>query len=423
MERHGDPATVVGRAGRRGRGRPRLRGRGLRPVRRGAATTRSRSALAADGRDPATGSGSPYAVAPGHVLTERRHALQGVHAVLPGVAGPRLGRAGAGARSAPARARRACPAAAGPDARARGRRRPARRRARRAAHRAADAFLDRPVERLRRRPQPPRPRPHAAACRRTSSTAPSTPASSSPGSVAARAPARFATELCWREFYADVLLPPARHGAPRTSTRRWTALTWDTGKQADERFEAWCQGRTGYPIVDAGMRQLLAEGWMHNRVRMIVGQLPGQGPPPRLDAAAPRWFMQHLVDGDLASNNARLAVDRRHRHRRRAVLPGLQPDRAGPAVRPRRRLRPPLGARAARLEGDGRARAVDSAPATCSAASAAGLPGADRRPRGRARRGAGALPAALTPEPARPGAPGQPARAGWHSVGSSANEP
>ena len=44
----------------------------------------------------------------------------------------------------------------------------------------------------------------------------------------------------------------------------------DAGPAADERFDAWAQGRTGYPFVDAGMRQLLAEGWMHNRVRMVV---------------------------------------------------------------------------------------------------------------------------------------------------------
>jgi deoxyribodipyrimidine photo-lyase len=80
------------------------------------------------------------------------------------------------------------------------------------------------------------------------------------------------------------------------------AMPVDTDAAARARFEAWCAGRTGYPIVDAGMRQLLSSGWMHNRVRMIVASflvkdlhLPWQW--------GARHFMRHLVDGDLASNN------------------------------------------------------------------------------------------------------------------------
>ena len=72
----------------------------------------------------------------------------------------------------------------------------------------------------------------------------------------------------WREFYADVLhhRPESARARPR---RRWRG--WGRPPPAtDHRFAAWCEGRTGYPIVDAGMRQLLAEGWMHNRLRMIV---------------------------------------------------------------------------------------------------------------------------------------------------------
>jgi deoxyribodipyrimidine photo-lyase len=110
----------------------------------------------------------------------------------------------------------------------------------------------------------------------------------------------FATELCWREFYADVLFH--RPGSARESMdERVGGMPWDDGPDADERFEAWARGRTGFPIVDAGMRQLLSEGWMHNRVRMIVASflvkdlhLPWQ--------RGARWFMRHLVDGDLASN-------------------------------------------------------------------------------------------------------------------------
>jgi deoxyribodipyrimidine photo-lyase len=78
-------------------------------------------------------------------------------------------------------------------------------------------------------------------------------------------------------------------------------LEWDTGAEADARFEAWCAGRTGYPIVDAGMRHLLAEGWMHNRVRMITASFLVKD--LHLDwRRGARWFMTHLVDGDLASN-------------------------------------------------------------------------------------------------------------------------
>ena len=110
----------------------------------------------------------------------------------------------------------------------------------------------------------------------------------------------FRKEIAWREFYADVL-----HGAPQ-SARTWldprfAEMEHDAGPEADERFEAWTQGRTGFPFVDAGMRQLLAEGWMHNRVRMVTASflvkdlhLPWQ--------RGARWFMRQLRDGDLASN-------------------------------------------------------------------------------------------------------------------------
>ena len=110
----------------------------------------------------------------------------------------------------------------------------------------------------------------------------------------------FASELCWREFYADVLFT-----WPETVRRNFAegmdGLRWDEGPEADARFAAWCAGRTGYPIVDAGMRQLLAEGWMHNRVRMIVASflVKDLHIDWRRGAA---WFMRHLVDGDLASN-------------------------------------------------------------------------------------------------------------------------
>ena len=113
--------------------------------------------------------------------------------------------------------------------------------------------------------------------------------------------AHYRSELCWREFYADVLFRQ-----PRTMWEnlqpKMDKMELDTGATAKKRFAAWCEGRTGYPIVDAGMRQLLATGWMHNRVRMITASflvkdlhLPWQW--------GAKFFMRHLVDGDIASNN------------------------------------------------------------------------------------------------------------------------
>jgi deoxyribodipyrimidine photo-lyase len=75
----------------------------------------------------------------------------------------------------------------------------------------------------------------------------------------------------------------------------------DTGRVADRRFEAWAEGRTGYPIVDAGMRQLKEEAWMHNRVRMIVASFLVKD--LHLDwIRGADLFMDRLQDGDLASN-------------------------------------------------------------------------------------------------------------------------
>jgi deoxyribodipyrimidine photo-lyase len=110
----------------------------------------------------------------------------------------------------------------------------------------------------------------------------------------------FASELAWRDFYADVLFQHP-HSAWLNLDERMAAMPLDTDDAARARFRRWAEGTTGFPIVDAGMRQLLATGWMHNRVRMIVASflvkdlhLPWQW--------GARHFMQHLVDGDLASN-------------------------------------------------------------------------------------------------------------------------
>jgi deoxyribodipyrimidine photo-lyase len=114
-------------------------------------------------------------------------------------------------------------------------------------------------------------------------------------------PTTWAGELCWRDFYADVL-----YHRPETARTNYAGamdgLRWDTGPRAEERFEAWTRGETGYPIVDAGMRQLLAEGWMHNRVRMITASFLVKDLHIDWRRGA-GWFLDQLVDGDLASNN------------------------------------------------------------------------------------------------------------------------
>ncbi len=118
-------------------------------------------------------------------------------------------------------------------------------------------------------------------------------------SPAARASAaRYVTELRWRDFYAHVLFhfPHCAHGAMR---REYDAVRWE---HDEARLAAWREGRTGYPIVDAGMRQLVATGFMHNRVRMVVASFLTKD--LLIDwRHGERHFMRHLVDGDPASNN------------------------------------------------------------------------------------------------------------------------
>jgi deoxyribodipyrimidine photo-lyase len=109
----------------------------------------------------------------------------------------------------------------------------------------------------------------------------------------------FRRQLCWRDFYAQVLLgfPGNAHHEHQRKIRgniRWS--------HAEKQFQAWCEGRTGYPAVDAGMRQLRREGWIHNRGRLIVGSFLTKD--LGIDwRRGERWFMRHLIDGDEASNN------------------------------------------------------------------------------------------------------------------------
>lgn len=107
-------------------------------------------------------------------------------------------------------------------------------------------------------------------------------------------------ELAFRDFYAEVL-----YRWPKSLWRNWNDqfddIELDTGKRADQRFAAWREGRTGFPLVDAGMRQLAETGFMHNRVRMIVASFLVK------DLHLPwwwgaEWFLDQLTDGDMASN-------------------------------------------------------------------------------------------------------------------------
>jgi len=110
----------------------------------------------------------------------------------------------------------------------------------------------------------------------------------------------YRSELAWREFYADVLFHRP-DSARQNYDKAFDALPVASGKAAEQAFDRWREGRTGFPIVDAGMRQLRAQAWMHNRVRMIVASFLVK------DLHLPWWwgarhFMSLLVDGDLASN-------------------------------------------------------------------------------------------------------------------------
>jgi len=108
-------------------------------------------------------------------------------------------------------------------------------------------------------------------------------------------------ELIWREFFQQVLaaFPRVVDGPFRQVA---VPPSREPGPVQERLFHAWCTGRTGYPIVDAGMRQLNETGWMHNRVRMIVASFLIKD--LRIDwQVGERYFMNHLLDADVAANN------------------------------------------------------------------------------------------------------------------------
>jgi deoxyribodipyrimidine photo-lyase len=113
--------------------------------------------------------------------------------------------------------------------------------------------------------------------------------------------ATWLSELIWRDFYAQILAN-FPHVAQRAFKPEYDAIEWESGPQAQALFEAWCQGRTGYPLVDAAMAQLNASGYMHNRLRMVAAcfLIKDLGIDWRWGE---RYFAQQLNDFDLASNN------------------------------------------------------------------------------------------------------------------------
>lgn len=151
-------------------------------------------------------------------------------------------------------------------------------------------------------------------------------------------------QLCWRDFFAQVLLHHPRNARSEHQARYRGTIRWS---RAHERFRAWCAGRTGYPFVDAGMRQLSREGWIDNRARLVVGSFLTKdlGIDWRWGE---RWFMRLLLDGDEANNNgnwqwiASVGVDPQPVSRR-ILNPALQQARHDPDSSYVRRYVPELG--------------------------------------------------------------------------------
>ena len=110
------------------------------------------------------------------------------------------------------------------------------------------------------------------------------------------------SELIWRDFYVQVLANFAHVGTGESFKREYDAIHWDHGPHGHKLFDAWCQARTGYPLVDAAMRQLNQTGYMHNRLRMVVASFlcKDLGVDWRWGE---KYFATHLNDFDLSANN------------------------------------------------------------------------------------------------------------------------
>jgi deoxyribodipyrimidine photo-lyase len=123
-------------------------------------------------------------------------------------------------------------------------------------------------------------------------------ASSARGADGAEGPSAWLRQLVWRDFYLSILAH-FPHVARRSFRPAYDRVKW-RNDEAD--FAAWREGHTGYPIVDAAMRQLVQTGWIHNRARMIVASFLVKD--LLIDWRwGERFFMEHLIDGDPAANN------------------------------------------------------------------------------------------------------------------------
>jgi deoxyribodipyrimidine photo-lyase len=109
------------------------------------------------------------------------------------------------------------------------------------------------------------------------------------------------SELIWRDFYAQILAN-FPHVTERCFKPDYDAIPWDHGPHGKALFAAWCEGRTGYPLVDAAMAQINQTGYMHNRLRMVVASFLTKdlGVDWRWGE---KYFAQHLIDFDLSANN------------------------------------------------------------------------------------------------------------------------
>ncbi|MBA6250902.1 MULTISPECIES: deoxyribodipyrimidine photo-lyase [unclassified Colwellia] len=106
-------------------------------------------------------------------------------------------------------------------------------------------------------------------------------------------------EIIWREFYRNLMFHEQRLSKHQCFNEKYQGVHWHYDKGL---FDAWCQGKTGYPLVDAAMRQLNQTGWMHNRLRMVVASFLTKH--LLIDwRLGEKYFMSQLIDGDLASNN------------------------------------------------------------------------------------------------------------------------
>ena len=114
--------------------------------------------------------------------------------------------------------------------------------------------------------------------------------------------ATWLSELIWRDFYFQILAHNPHLADGKSFRPEYDKIIWHHGKHADLLFDAWCQGRTGYPLIDAAMLQINQSGYMHNRLRMVVASFlcKDLGLDWRRGEA---YFAQHLNDFELSSNN------------------------------------------------------------------------------------------------------------------------